>query len=282
MDSAPDGLFSINEKGIILFCNEKFAQWLGYTREDMIGAPLVKFLANTREQTDINPLDLQGKCDFMTSSSRVKSIFLDQTHVPFNKGFITYSLAYLHTPFDNQSDLSRVLNMSPHPVICLDEKGYIQDSNFLFRDQFWPAGISTHGASFFDFVVDSQQEEVKNAFQDFLNGKEDATPFEIPLKDAHESIVAAHLATLSLKNRKGLFVQLIDITEQKRIESQLVQSQKMQAVGQLAGGIAHDFNNLLTAMIGFCDLLLLRHTPGDQSFTDVMQIKQKCKSCRQI
>jgi len=53
-----------------------------------------------------------------------------------------------------------------------------------------------------------------------------------------------------------------------------VQARKMQAVGQLAGGIAHDFNNLLTAMIGFCDLLLLRHRAGDQSFADIMQIKQ--------
>jgi two-component system cell cycle sensor histidine kinase/response regulator CckA len=55
---------------------------------------------------------------------------------------------------------------------------------------------------------------------------------------------------------------------------QFAQSQKMQAVGQLAGGIAHDFNNLLTAMIGFSDLLLLRHRPGDQSFADIMHIKQ--------
>ena len=48
----------------------------------------------------------------------------------------------------------------------------------------------------------------------------------------------------------------------------------MQAVGQLAGGVAHDFNNLLTAMIGFCDLLLLRSRPGDPAFADIMQIKQ--------
>jgi two-component system, cell cycle sensor histidine kinase and response regulator CckA len=48
----------------------------------------------------------------------------------------------------------------------------------------------------------------------------------------------------------------------------------MQAVGQLAGGVAHDFNNLLTAMIGFCDLLLLRFEPGDPSFADIMQIQQ--------
>ena len=48
----------------------------------------------------------------------------------------------------------------------------------------------------------------------------------------------------------------------------------MQALGQLAGGLAHDFNNLLTAMIEFCDLLLQRHRAGDQSFADIMQIKQ--------
>ncbi|MEA2783296.1 MAG: two-component system, cell cycle sensor histidine kinase and response regulator CckA [Rhodospirillaceae bacterium] len=60
----------------------------------------------------------------------------------------------------------------------------------------------------------------------------------------------------------------------KRLEAQLAQTLRLQAVGQLAGGIAHDFNNLLTAMIGFCDLLLLRHRPGDQSFADVMQIRQ--------
>ena len=72
----------------------------------------------------------------------------------------------------------------------------------------------------------------------------------------------------------GLILHFIDMTEHKSLEAQFVQSQKMQAIGQLAGGVAHDFNNLLTAMIGFCDLLLLRHRPGDQSFTDIMQIKQ--------
>ncbi|MFV3128553.1 ATP-binding protein [Niveispirillum sp. KHB5.9] len=72
----------------------------------------------------------------------------------------------------------------------------------------------------------------------------------------------------------GLVLHLVDMTNQKNLEAQFVQSQKMQAIGQLAGGVAHDFNNLLTAMIGFCDLLLLRHKPGDHSFTDIMQIKQ--------
>ena len=71
-----------------------------------------------------------------------------------------------------------------------------------------------------------------------------------------------------------MVLHFIDLTEQKSLEQQFTQSQKMQAIGQLAGGVAHDFNNLLTAMIGFCDLLLLRHKPGDPSFSDLMQIKQ--------
>ncbi|MBM3517538.1 MAG: response regulator [Alphaproteobacteria bacterium] len=72
----------------------------------------------------------------------------------------------------------------------------------------------------------------------------------------------------------GAIVYLIDTSAQKRFEEQYAQSQKLETVGQIAGGIAHDFNNLLTAMLGFCDLLLLRHEPGDQSFADIMQIKQ--------
>jgi two-component system cell cycle sensor histidine kinase/response regulator CckA len=66
----------------------------------------------------------------------------------------------------------------------------------------------------------------------------------------------------------------IDNTESRTLEVQLAQSQKMQAVGQLASGIAHDFNNVLTPIIGFADLLLAKMRPTDPSFADIMNIKQ--------
>lgn len=92
-------------------------------------------------------------------------------------------------------------------------------------------------------------------------------------------------------SRKDLFVQvtlcrsrggdvphmlavLHDVTEFKALETQFVQSQKMQAIGQLAGGVAHDFNNLLTAISGHCDLLLLRHNEDDPDYPDLTQICQ--------
>jgi two-component system cell cycle sensor histidine kinase/response regulator CckA len=66
----------------------------------------------------------------------------------------------------------------------------------------------------------------------------------------------------------------LDTTDLRLVQEQLAQSQKMNAVGQLAGGVAHDFNNVLQAIIGYCDLLLANHRPTDPSFQDIMQIKQ--------
>ncbi|WP_226621658.1 ATP-binding protein [Alloyangia pacifica] len=74
--------------------------------------------------------------------------------------------------------------------------------------------------------------------------------------------------------RTELVALLNDATELKTLEAQFVQSQKMQAIGQLAGGVAHDFNNLLTAISGHCDLLLLRHDQGDADYADLQQINQ--------
>ncbi len=72
----------------------------------------------------------------------------------------------------------------------------------------------------------------------------------------------------------SLVAVLHDATELKTLEAQFVQSQKMQAIGQLAGGIAHDFNNLLTAISGHCDLLLLKRDPGHPDYADLEQINQ--------
>ncbi len=93
-------------------------------------------------------------------------------------------------------------------------------------------------------------------------------------RQAQEVYFQISLSPVTEDGKTVLVAVLHDATKLKTLEAQFVQSQKMQAIGQLAGGVAHDFNNLLTAISGHCDLLLLRHDQGDQDYGDLVQIHQ--------
>ena len=176
-----------------------------------------------------------------------------------------------------EKQLEDFIENSPIAIAKLDGKANIISGNRMFHALTQQQCLDRLPLPFLELIAEGRKAEAKQIMLDVQAGKNAgiALPLELVLPGGVELIVSAYFTQANdAELGDHLILHLNDITEQKNLELRFSHSQKMQAVGQLAGGVAHDFNNLLTAMIGFCDLLLMRHPAGDQSFADIMQIKQ--------
>ncbi|MCD8563144.1 MAG: response regulator [Alphaproteobacteria bacterium] len=173
----------------------------------------------------------------------------------------------------SEDRFKRFFEEAPLGIALINTEEVIEDCNLQFADILGLQPPDIEGRHFEHFIVSEFREELLNTVKRIGEGQEISGPIEISSKE--KTVWSRRKCMHGVSGRAvRSFCTLYDLTQQKALEAQFVQSQKMQAIGQLAGGVAHDFNNLLTAIIGFCDLLLLRHKPGDPSFSDIMQIKQ--------
>ncbi|MBL8835741.1 MAG: response regulator [Alphaproteobacteria bacterium] len=176
-----------------------------------------------------------------------------------------------------EESFKRYIEDAPVGVVVVDMSGAIMETNTTFARMLGRTVDATTGQRLIDLVRDEDRPALEAKLARARGGEAEDTPASVRFAgDGRESSAAiyARRPDGDGPEGRGTILYVLDTTEQKRLEAQFAQSQKMQAVGQLAGGVAHDFNNLLTAMMGFCDLLLLRHRPGDPSFADIMQVKQ--------
>jgi len=169
------------------------------------------------------------------------------------------------------NDFQRLFDEAPIGICIIDKNKKIIDTNLTILKILSKDRNVIEGSNVTEYIKEEYNKELIS-WLDNLSYDEIEESFEVTLNNGKETKI--QLYANKFETDDNIVLHFIDLTERKNLEQQFAQSQKMQAIGQLAGGIAHDFNNLLTAMIGFADLLLLRHKPGDPSFSDINQIKQ--------
>jgi two-component system, cell cycle sensor histidine kinase and response regulator CckA len=170
------------------------------------------------------------------------------------------------------SQLDALLSQLPLGLAMVD-----RDGRFLFANDAFlrSVGREERGLPVFptDLVVREDKAALSDAVRRHGRGPAISGDMAVRLVASPEEPAVLGLASVRGLGDAAVLLSLGDTAQENQLKRQVAQATKMQAVGQLAGGVAHDFNNVLTAIIGTCDLMLLRHIPGDSDYDDIQQIR---------
>ncbi len=301
LDHAPAGFFAADADNRVTYLNSTLAEWLGIDlasfasggiKLDEIvagdGMALVRSVKADPGTTRNAVIDLDLA---MTTGQALPVRFLHRVTASKNgsRGPTRTIVLNRTQGEDSSADLraseirfTRFFNSTPMAIAGVDSQGRIIRTNAPFF-------------SLFSSIVDREAIDKQVQLESVIHSRDrpafatalekarqrqaEIEPIDTVLPTNEERHIRFYVNAVTDVSdgedaEEAAIVYAVETTEQKALEGQMAQSQKMQAVGQLAGGIAHDFNNVLTAIIMASDLLLTNHRPSDPSFPDIMNIKQ--------
>jgi two-component system cell cycle sensor histidine kinase/response regulator CckA len=171
-----------------------------------------------------------------------------------------------------QTYVETLLSLLPFGLALVDRDGRFLYMNRAFvRAANLPDGKKPRYPG--DIVVAEDKGPLADMIRRHSSGQQVGGDLSIRLAGQSGEPVSMRIVGVRGLGEAAVLLSLKDSSEESRLKRQVAQASKMQAVGQLAGGVAHDFNNILTAVLGACDLMLMRHTPGDSDYDDIQQIR---------
>ena len=296
LDHAPAGFFSCDQTGDVSYMNATLAAWLDYDLAqvgsgglklaDFVaggGASLLASIAGGpgEVRTEQFDMDLKRRGGQSLPVRLIHRVAFAHDASPGPSRTLVLNRAAGEEPAEDlraaEVRFARVFNSTPMAIAIVDHSGHITRSNAAFARLMPDAlKLADEGAAraLYAAIVERDRPALEAAIAAAAQSKTDIPPVDVGLTGQGERTARLFVAALEERDGAGATIYALDTTEQRTLQNNFAQSQKMQAIGQLAGGVAHDFNNVLTAIIGYSDLLLANHRPTDPSFQDIMQIKQ--------
>ncbi len=289
-ENAVEGLFQTTPEGRFVNANPAAARILGYRSpselitqvSDVARQVYVspesrkKFIALMREHKSIPTFEAQmyrKDGSKIWASIHARPVYDDHGELILIEGIledITVRKEAEEAIYRSEEKYRSLVDSTPDAVVVYDLEGNVQYVNESFASMFGWTKEEVVGGSI-AYLPDSERDKTVAVLRKVIDSDMPCRGFETKRYTKDGAVLDISVSAsrhLDHEGRPaGMIVILSDITEQKRLQEQLRQASKMEAIGQLAGGVAHDFNNLLTAMMGYSNILLQK-IPEDADYRE--------------
>jgi PAS domain S-box-containing protein len=289
---SPSGILLEDSNGKILDINPAYCNSFGYHKEQLIGRYIHDFAEESKEKVDENiKRILSGERLTHVVKNSIKNhstIYMElienritlpdgQTGILSVSNNITERINTLNILKESEENYRLLAETIKDFIVVIKPDQKISYVNQAFLKSMGFSDREVIGKKTYVITHPKYHNKLNMMKEQRFDGNREHISFELELLDRHgHTIPVEGISSPIIKNGefKGIMVIARDITLRKKLESQLIQTQKMDAIGRLAGGIAHDFNNIMTIIMGYSKQIYNQVDEDSPVIKDLIKIEK--------